>query len=93
MENGASTREAEYSFRMDLAAVHSGEKPSARRLLGWRLDVQRWTILGLQRLSVRLGHAPKKPRHLLTGERGGVGSDVLSAAAGIFICGATVAVA
>ncbi len=40
------------------------------RLHGWRLAAQRWTILRLQRLSARLDHSPKKPRHLLTGERG-----------------------
>ena len=37
---------------------------------GWRLDAERWALLGLGRLQVRLGRTPKKARHLATGERG-----------------------
>ena len=60
----------EYSFRMELAAGQAVAAPSVARLHSWRLDAERWAILRLQRLSVSLGHNPKKPRHLLTGERG-----------------------
>jgi putative endonuclease len=60
----------EYSFRMETAAGQFASAPSVNRFLSWRLDAQRWTILHLQRLSTTLGHAPRKPRHLLTGERG-----------------------
>jgi putative endonuclease len=39
-------------------------------LLGWRLDAERWALLSLQRLALRLGRTNKKARHLVTGERG-----------------------
>ena len=40
------------------------------RLLGWRVEGLRWALRGLERLQGQVGRAPKKARHLVTGERG-----------------------
>ncbi len=43
---------------------------AAPRVREWRLDAERWALLGLQRLAARLGRGEKKARHLVVGERG-----------------------